>query len=100
MSAEANERDPSTEMVLKATGNSWVEIEDVDGNILMTRLMRPGETENSKAFLVTSTSVKKAQKNEEKNKLLLVYFLRCLLERIPVSMVPKVSTPRSREFPL
>lgn len=44
MSAEANERDPSTEMVLKATGNSWVEIEDVDGNILMTRLMRPGET--------------------------------------------------------
>lgn len=44
MSAEANERDPSTEMVLKATGNSWVEIEDIDGNILMTRLMRPGET--------------------------------------------------------
>ena len=44
MSAEANERDPSTEMVLKATGNSWVEIEDVDGNVLMTRLMRPGET--------------------------------------------------------
>ena len=44
MSATANERDPSTEMVLKATGNSWVEIEDLDGNILMTRLMRPGET--------------------------------------------------------
>ena len=44
LSATANERDPSTEMVLKATGNSWVEIEDVDGNILMTRLMRPGET--------------------------------------------------------
>jgi cytoskeleton protein RodZ len=44
MSAIANERDPSTEMVLKATGNSWVEIEDMEGNILMTRLMRPGET--------------------------------------------------------
>ena len=43
MSATANERDPSTEMVLKATGNSWVEIEDLDGNVLMTRLMRPGE---------------------------------------------------------
>ena len=44
MSATANERDPKTEMVLKATGNSWVEIEDMDGNVLMTRLMRPGET--------------------------------------------------------
>ncbi len=44
LSATANERDPSTEMVLKATGNSWVEIEDVDGNVLMTRLMRSGET--------------------------------------------------------
>ena len=44
MSATANERDPSTEMVLKATGNSWVEIEDLDGNVLMTRLMRPNET--------------------------------------------------------
>ena len=44
MSAKANERNPSTEMVLKALGNSWVEIEDIDGNILMTRLMRPGET--------------------------------------------------------
>jgi cytoskeleton protein RodZ len=44
MSATANERDPSTEMILKATGNSWVEIEDFDGNVLMTRLMRPGET--------------------------------------------------------
>ena len=44
MAAEANERDPSNEMVLKAIGNSWVEIEDLDGNILMTRLMRPGET--------------------------------------------------------
>ena len=44
LSATANERDPSTEMVLKATGNSWVEIEDVDGNVLMTRLMRAGET--------------------------------------------------------
>ncbi len=44
MSAKANERDPNNEMVLKAIGNSWVEIEDLDGNILMTRLMRPGET--------------------------------------------------------
>ena len=44
MSAKANERNPSTEMILKAIGNSWVEIEDIDGNILMTRLMRPGET--------------------------------------------------------
>ncbi len=44
LSATANERDPSTEMVLKAIGNSWVEIEDVKGNVLMTRLMRPGET--------------------------------------------------------
>ena len=44
LSATANERDPTTEMVLKATGNSWVEIEDMEGNILMTRLMRPGET--------------------------------------------------------
>ena len=44
MSATANERDPNNEMVLKATGNSWVEIEDLDGNVLMTRLMRPGET--------------------------------------------------------
>ena len=44
MSAKANERDPSNEMVLRAIGNSWVEIEDLDGNILMTRLMRPGET--------------------------------------------------------
>ena len=44
MSAKANERDPNNEMVLKAIGNSWVEIEDLEGNILMTRLMRPGET--------------------------------------------------------
>ena len=44
LSATANERDPATEMVLKATGNSWVEIEDMEGNIIMTRLMRPGET--------------------------------------------------------
>ncbi len=44
LSAVANERDRSTEMVLKATGNSWVEIEDINGNILMTRLMRSGET--------------------------------------------------------
>ena len=44
MSAKANERNPNTELVLKAIGNSWVEIEDLNGNILMTRLMRPGET--------------------------------------------------------
>ena len=44
MSAKANERDPKNEMVLRAIGNSWVEIEDLDGNILMTRLMRTGET--------------------------------------------------------
>jgi cytoskeleton protein RodZ len=44
MSAKANERDPDRELVLKAIGNSWVEIEDLNGNILMTRLMRPGET--------------------------------------------------------
>ena len=44
LSATATERDPSKEMVLKATGNSWVEIEDMEGNVLMTRLMRSGET--------------------------------------------------------
>ena len=44
MSAKANERNPNTELVLNAIGNSWVEIEDLNGNILMTRLMRPGET--------------------------------------------------------
>ena len=44
MSAVANERDRRTEMVIKAIGNSWVEIEDIDGNSLMTRLMRSGET--------------------------------------------------------
>tara|TARA_B100000579_G_scaffold436097_1_gene461091 strand:- start:1014 stop:2018 length:1005 start_codon:yes stop_codon:yes gene_type:complete len=43
-SAIANERDRETEMVLKSTGNSWVEIEDLDGKSLITRLMRPGET--------------------------------------------------------
>ena len=44
MSAVAKERDRSSEMVIKAIGNSWVEIEDVDGNSLMARIMRPGET--------------------------------------------------------
>ena len=44
VSALAKERDPETEMVLKSTGNSWVEIEDLDGSSLITRLMRPGET--------------------------------------------------------
>jgi cytoskeleton protein RodZ len=44
LSAIATERDPSSEMVIKALGNSWIEIEDIDGNIVMTRLMRPGET--------------------------------------------------------
>ena len=43
-SAIANERIPKEEMVLKSTGNSWVEIEDLDGNSYLTRLMRAGET--------------------------------------------------------
>ena len=44
LSAKANIIDHKTEMVLKASGNSWVEIEDIDGTILFARLMRPGET--------------------------------------------------------
>jgi len=44
LSAKANIRDPKTEMVLKSSGNSWVEIEDMNGSILFARLMRPGET--------------------------------------------------------
>ena len=43
-SAIANERVPKQEMVLKSSGNSWVEIEDLDGNSYLTRLMRSGET--------------------------------------------------------
>ena len=43
-SAIANERIPKEEMVLKSSGNSWVEIEDLDGNSYLTRLMRSGET--------------------------------------------------------
>ena len=43
-SAIANERVPKKEMVLKSSGNSWVEIEDLDGNSYLTRLMRAGET--------------------------------------------------------
>ena len=43
-SAIANERTPKDEMVLKSSGNSWVEIEDIDGNSYLTRLMRSGET--------------------------------------------------------
>ena len=43
-SAIANERTPKEEMVLKSSGNSWVEIEDLDGNTYLTRLMRSGET--------------------------------------------------------
>ncbi len=43
-SALANERIPKEEMVLKSSGNSWVEIEDLDGNSYLTRLMRSGET--------------------------------------------------------
>ena len=43
-SAIANERIPKQEMVLKSSGNSWVEIEDLDGNSYLTRLMRNGET--------------------------------------------------------
>ena len=41
---EAIERTPKDEMVLKSSGNSWVEIEDLDGNLYLTRLMRSGET--------------------------------------------------------
>ena len=44
MFAVAEERDRSSEMVIKAIGNSWVEIEDIDGNSLMARIMRAGET--------------------------------------------------------
>ena len=44
MSAVAKERDRNSELVIKAIGNSWVEIEDIDGNSLMARIMRPGET--------------------------------------------------------
>ena len=44
MSAVAKERDQSSEMIIKAIGNSWVEIEDIDGNSLMARIMRTGET--------------------------------------------------------
>ncbi len=43
-SAIANERTPKEEMVLKSSGNSWVEIEDLDGNSYLARLMRSGET--------------------------------------------------------
>ena len=43
-SAIATERIPKKEMVLKSSGNSWVEIEDLDGNSYLTRLMRAGET--------------------------------------------------------
>ena len=34
----------NVEMVSKSSGNSWVEIEDLDGNLYLTRLMRSGET--------------------------------------------------------
>ena len=44
ISAIATERVPEEEMVLKSFGNSWVEIEDLDGNAYLTRLMRNGET--------------------------------------------------------
>ena len=44
ISAVAKERDRSSEMVIRAIANSWVEIEDIDGNSLMARIMRPGET--------------------------------------------------------
>lgn len=43
-SAIANERLQNEEMVLRSSGNSWVEIEDLDGNSYLTRLMRAGET--------------------------------------------------------
>ena len=44
ISAVAKERDLSSEMVIKAIRNSWVEIEDIDGNSLIARIMRSGET--------------------------------------------------------
>ena len=44
MSAVAQERDRSKEIIIKAIRNSWVEIEDIEGNSLMARIMRSGET--------------------------------------------------------
>ena len=38
MSAKANERDPNTELVLKAIGNSWVEIEDLNDDFVNNSL--------------------------------------------------------------
>jgi cytoskeletal protein RodZ len=42
--AYAGQRDPDSEITVRATGTSWVEIIRNDGGEVMTRLMRDGET--------------------------------------------------------
>ena len=42
--AYAGQRDPGSEITVRATGTSWVEIIRNDGEEVMTRLMRDGET--------------------------------------------------------
>ena len=42
--AYAGQRDPDSEITVRATGTSWVEIIRNDGEEVMTRLMRDGET--------------------------------------------------------
>ena len=43
-SAIANQRDPANELTLRALSSSWVEIVRNDGEEVMTRLMRAGDT--------------------------------------------------------
>ncbi len=43
-SAIANQRDPANEVTLRARASSWVEIVRNDGEAVMTRLMRAGDT--------------------------------------------------------
>jgi cytoskeletal protein RodZ len=43
-SAIANQRDPANEVTLRARASSWVEIVRNDGEEVMTRLMREGDT--------------------------------------------------------
>jgi cytoskeleton protein RodZ len=43
-SAIANQRDPANEVTLRARASSWVEIVRNDGEEVMTRLMRAGDT--------------------------------------------------------
>ena len=43
-SAIANQRDPATEITLRAISSSWVEIVRNDGEEVMTKLMRAGDT--------------------------------------------------------